>query len=188
MFADGALGSQTGLCFNKYRGSKNSYGIEVTPPRTMLRYARAAAKLGLPSAIHAIGDRAISQVLDVLEQVPELKSGGQHRIEHLQLIRRKDIRSESHLLLDDEGSPDIELGQETIGEGSQGIVGSNHAQVAIGPGRHEDSLVLVDTATGDREGGRQGVDDGEGLAPQDATSGSRVPATVAQVDLGYGRR
>jgi predicted amidohydrolase YtcJ len=47
--------------------------------------------LGLPCAIHAIGDRAIDNVLTAFEQAPPLKSGGRHRIEHLQMIRRKDI-------------------------------------------------------------------------------------------------
>jgi hypothetical protein len=91
IFADGALGSQTALCFNKYKGSKSNYGIEVTPPAEMSRMVKSAARLGLPAAIHAIGDRAVAQVLDVLEEAPALKAGQRHRIEHLQLIRRKDI-------------------------------------------------------------------------------------------------
>lgn len=91
IFADGSLGSQTALCFNKYRGSKNNRGIEVTPPEEIARLVRAAARLGLPAAIHAIGDKAVAQVLDVLEGTPPLKSGRRHRIEHLQLVRRKDI-------------------------------------------------------------------------------------------------
>lgn len=91
IFADGALGSQTALCFNKYRGSKSNRGIEVTPPDEIARLVKAAGRLGLPAAIHAIGDRAVAQVLDVLEGVPPLKAGPRHRIEHLQLVRRKDI-------------------------------------------------------------------------------------------------
>lgn len=90
IFADGSLGSQTALCFNKYPGSDNS-GIEVTTPEKLKRLVKSAARLGLPSAIHAIGDLAVSNVLDAFESAPRLKSGGRHRIEHLQLIRRKDI-------------------------------------------------------------------------------------------------
>ncbi len=91
IFADGALGSQTALCFNKYLGSRNNRGIEVTPPDEIARLVKAAARLELPAAIHAIGDRAVAQVLDVLGRAPRLKSGARHRIEHLQLVRRKDI-------------------------------------------------------------------------------------------------
>jgi len=89
VFADGALGSRTAFCFNRYRGSRDNYGIEVTSVAEMKRIARRAARLGLPCAVHAIGDRAVANVLDALESVkrPRLR----HRIEHLQLVRRKDI-------------------------------------------------------------------------------------------------
>ncbi|RKX26010.1 MAG: hypothetical protein DRP47_08885 [Candidatus Zixiibacteriota bacterium] len=89
LFADGSLGSQSAFCFNKYAGGKG-YGIEVTPSREILRIARSAARLGLPCAIHAIGDRAVANVLDALEKAPPLNPPARHRIEHLQLIRRKD--------------------------------------------------------------------------------------------------
>lgn len=91
IFSDGSLGSQTALCFSKYLGSKNNYGIEVKAKKQILKEVTLAAKLGLPAAIHAIGDKAVSNVLDVLEQAPKLTNGARHRIEHLQLCRRKDI-------------------------------------------------------------------------------------------------
>ena len=89
LFADGALGSQTALCFNRYDGTRDNYGIEVTSVRDMTRLIKRAARLGLPSAVHAIGDRAVSNVLDAIEKskTPKLR----HRIEHLQLSRRKDL-------------------------------------------------------------------------------------------------
>lgn len=91
IYADGALGSQTALCFNKYIGSKDNYGIEVTSKDEILTFIRQAARLNLPCAVHAIGDRAIAGVLDCLEKAPPLKGGARHRIEHVQLIRRADI-------------------------------------------------------------------------------------------------
>ena len=91
LFADGSLGSQTALCFNKYLGSKDKYGIEVTPPAEIAKKIKKAAKLGLPVAVHAIGDKAIANLLDVFETAPALHFGARHRIEHLQLIRRKDV-------------------------------------------------------------------------------------------------
>jgi hypothetical protein len=89
LFADGALGSQTALCFNKYLGSQGNFGIATCSVAQMKQIARRAARLGLPCAIHAIGDKAVSNVLDVLESIkrPKLR----HRIEHLQLVRRKDL-------------------------------------------------------------------------------------------------
>lgn len=91
IFVDGALGSQTALCFHKYAGSKTNYGIEVTSKELLARQVRRAARLGFPCAIHAIGDRAVSSVLDVLEKSPRLAPRQRHRIEHIQLIRRRDV-------------------------------------------------------------------------------------------------
>ncbi len=105
LYADGALGSQTALCFRKYIGSKNNYGIEVTSTSDLTKAIRRAARLGLPSAIHAIGDKAVANVLDAFEAAGETRMKGKryptaccgddrrlrHRIEHLQLVRRKDL-------------------------------------------------------------------------------------------------
>ena len=92
IFADGSLGSQTALCFNKYPGSKDNNGMETLTSRRMRAIVKQASKLGLPLAVHAIGDKAVANVLDALEKAPKLKTGGRHRIEHLQLIRPKDIK------------------------------------------------------------------------------------------------
>lgn len=91
IFADGSLGSQTALCFNPYIGSKGNYGIETTSVEQIVQQAKAASRLGLPCAVHAIGDKAISNVLDALEQRPMPQFGARHRIEHVQMIRRSDI-------------------------------------------------------------------------------------------------
>jgi predicted amidohydrolase YtcJ len=89
LFADGALGSQTALCFNKYLGSRDNRGIEVLTVKQMTALVKRAARLGLPSAVHAIGDRAVGNVIEAFEKskTRELR----HRIEHVQLVRRKDL-------------------------------------------------------------------------------------------------
>ena len=97
IFSDGALGSKTALCHEKYKGSKNNYGIEVRSTKQMLTSVKQAARLGLPAAIHAIGDKAVSNVLDVFEKAPKLKNGARHRIEHYQLVRRKDVERTKRL-------------------------------------------------------------------------------------------
>lgn len=91
IFADGSLGSQTALCIQKYTGSKNNYGIETMTVSEIKAVIKSAARLGLPCAVHAIGDKAVSNVLDAFESAPRLHFGARHRIEHLQLIRRSDI-------------------------------------------------------------------------------------------------
>lgn len=92
IFMDGALGSQTALCFHKYAGSKSNYGVEVTTKVELAKQVRRAARLGMPCAVHAIGDKAVSNLLDILQSAPPLAFPRRHRIEHIQLIRRKDIR------------------------------------------------------------------------------------------------
>ncbi|PWB68329.1 hypothetical protein C3F09_11875 [candidate division GN15 bacterium] len=91
LFADGSLGSQTALCYRKYVGSRNNYGIETMTVPEMKQTIKSAARLGLPCAIHAIGDKAVGNVLDAFESAPKLHFGARHRIEHMQLIRRSDI-------------------------------------------------------------------------------------------------
>jgi predicted amidohydrolase YtcJ len=92
LFADGSLGSQSAYCFRKYIGSRNNFGIEAASREEILKAIISASKLNLPCAIHALGDRAISNVLDCFEKSPALLYGARHRIEHLQLIRRPDIK------------------------------------------------------------------------------------------------
>ncbi|NOY88877.1 MAG: amidohydrolase, partial [FCB group bacterium] len=91
IFADGSLGSQTALCFNKYIGSKGNYGIEVTQPKELMSYVNSASRLGFPCAVHAIGDKAVANVLDAFEKNRYPDFGARHRIEHLQLVRKKDL-------------------------------------------------------------------------------------------------
>ncbi|MCP4705488.1 MAG: amidohydrolase [candidate division Zixibacteria bacterium] len=91
LFADGSLGSQTALCFNKYKASKNSYGVETNSKKEMLKIIKNAASINLPCTIHAIGDKAVSNVIDCFEKAPKIKNPNLHRIEHLQMIRRIDI-------------------------------------------------------------------------------------------------
>ncbi|HUV31258.1 MAG TPA: amidohydrolase [Acidobacteriota bacterium] len=91
VFADGSLGSQTALCFDPYIGTGGDRGIEATSVADMKKIIRSAARLGLPCAIHAIGDKAVANVLDAFEMNVALPAGARHRIEHLQLLWRRDI-------------------------------------------------------------------------------------------------
>ena len=91
IFADGSLGSQTALCFHKYIGSKDNYGIEAASTSEIKKLLRRASRLGLPGAVHAIGDKAVAQVIDAMLAVPP-PLGARHRIEHLQMVRPADLK------------------------------------------------------------------------------------------------
>lgn len=96
MFADGALGSRTAAMIAPYEGEPDNYGIVVTDKEEMLEKARQASAGGLSLTIHAIGDRANHDVLDVYEFLrreekerhsPRLR----HRIEHVQVLHPGDL-------------------------------------------------------------------------------------------------
>ncbi|MFQ5606808.1 MAG: amidohydrolase [Candidatus Zixiibacteriota bacterium] len=89
-FADGSLGSKTALLHQPYLKSRASYGVPVHSTQDLASLARRARRLGLPCAVHAIGDRAVTNVITALSKVKP-PSGSRHRIEHVQMIRRRDI-------------------------------------------------------------------------------------------------
>ena len=111
IFADGALGPRTASMIAPYEGEPNNYGIVVTDKEEMLEKASAAAAHGLSVTVHAIGDKANHDVLDVFEAIRKqeigdqrLENGGsisnlqstnlqsplRHRLEHVQLIHTTD--------------------------------------------------------------------------------------------------
>ncbi len=90
VFADGTLGSGTALLHEPLDGSSVD---AVTAPNALRDLARRAGAAGVPLAVHAIGDRAFTDVLDALEATSE---HWQHlpmrpRIEHSQLARVEDL-------------------------------------------------------------------------------------------------
>ncbi len=101
MFADGALGPRTASMIEPYEHEPDNRGIVVTEKEEMIAMATQASKAGLSMTVHAIGDRANHDVLDVLETVRdyEMTNSAQpapppalrHRIEHAQILHPDDI-------------------------------------------------------------------------------------------------
>jgi predicted amidohydrolase YtcJ len=69
MFADGALGSRTANMLRPYTGEPDNWGVATMDPEEMLEKALAASRGGLSLTIHAIGDRANRDVLNILTEV-----------------------------------------------------------------------------------------------------------------------
>ncbi|HUP20860.1 MAG TPA: amidohydrolase [Gemmatimonadota bacterium] len=95
-FADGALGSTTAYMFDDYEGEPGNRGLldaVMQPPDTFLTRAAAADAARLQLSIHAIGDAAISLVLDQFEAIGERNPAWDRRwrIEHAQHMARKDF-------------------------------------------------------------------------------------------------
>jgi predicted amidohydrolase YtcJ len=97
MFADGALGNRTASMLQPFTGEPDNWGVPTTDPEEMLELALAASAAGLSLTIHAIGDRANRDVLNVLAEVRRQETPGghaprlRHRIEHVQVIHPADL-------------------------------------------------------------------------------------------------
>ncbi|MBK6766819.1 MAG: amidohydrolase family protein [bacterium] len=92
-FTDGALGSRTASFWQPYTDDQTTSGTLLVREGPLARFVRAAHRDNYQIAMHAIGDRANSVVLDALEMAscdgvgPELRP----RIEHCQHLRERDI-------------------------------------------------------------------------------------------------
>jgi predicted amidohydrolase YtcJ len=92
-FVDGSLGSSTARMFAPYLHEKNNRGVYVTPLARLREYIDGADRAGLSVAVHAIGDQANAELLDIFDAVAR-KNGPRDRrfrIEHAQHLRLADI-------------------------------------------------------------------------------------------------
>lgn len=92
LFADGALGSRGAWLAQPYTDEPGAHGLEVTPEARLADVIRRAAKAGFQPCVHAIGDTAVTRVLDLYER--ELGPAGaalRPRIEHAQVVRPADV-------------------------------------------------------------------------------------------------
>ncbi|HLN27966.1 MAG TPA: amidohydrolase [Gemmataceae bacterium] len=92
-FADGSLGSSTAKMFEPYLNEPGSTGIYVTPLNKMREYVLGADRAGLSVAVHAIGDRANAEMLDIFAEAIKENGARDHRfrIEHAQHLRPQDV-------------------------------------------------------------------------------------------------
>ncbi|HEY8172831.1 MAG TPA: amidohydrolase [Dehalococcoidia bacterium] len=89
-FSDGALGSLTAWMFKPYRGTDDC-GFPLQPVEDLERDVRRCLENGLAPAIHAIGDRANHEVLDLYERLSAVAPEFPRRIEHAQLLTDADV-------------------------------------------------------------------------------------------------
>lgn len=93
-YYDGALGSDTGLFSVNYKGKNyNGYKTEIAESGKLIEIARAIDKTGKQLIIHAIGDKAVSEVLDIAEILARENGTRDRRlrIEHAQHINETDF-------------------------------------------------------------------------------------------------
>jgi predicted amidohydrolase YtcJ len=95
-FADGSLGASTAYFFEPYSDDPKNRGLlsdEMQPLAGMLDRMTRADAAGLQLCIHGIGDRAISEVLDLFAQVSKANGSRDRRfrIEHAQHVAPQDF-------------------------------------------------------------------------------------------------
>jgi predicted amidohydrolase YtcJ len=95
-YIDGSLGSRTAYMFEPFSDDPGNRGLlsdEMHPPSAMRERLMQADAAGLQLRVHAIGDRAISMMLDIFGDIE--KEHGYHdqrfTIEHAQHMAQKDF-------------------------------------------------------------------------------------------------
>jgi len=90
-YADGALGSRGALLIEEYADCPGEKGLQLIDTDVLLAEAREGCKEGWEIAVHAIGDKAVRNVLDVFEKLREEGYKNIFRIEHSQIVAPLDL-------------------------------------------------------------------------------------------------
>jgi predicted amidohydrolase YtcJ len=92
-FADGSIGSSTALFFEPYADDPRNVGLPSDHKDRLVEWGLAADAAGLQLSLHAIGDRAISDVLDLFERLARTNGPRDRRprVEHDQHTHPRDF-------------------------------------------------------------------------------------------------
>ncbi|MDR3166047.1 MAG: amidohydrolase [Synergistaceae bacterium] len=93
VYADGSLGSRTAWLLNEYTDAEGSSGSGIYTPEQLKAVVKAASDSGFQVATHAIGDRAVKEVIDAYEAAlpSEQLPGRRFRIEHYSVVQPDDL-------------------------------------------------------------------------------------------------
>jgi predicted amidohydrolase YtcJ len=91
--ADGALGSRGALMLEPYTDSPSSTGLATVPIESIADTAKIAIDNSVQLCVHAIGDRANRETLDIFEKAFKGRDGKalRWRVEHAQHLNAADI-------------------------------------------------------------------------------------------------
>jgi len=94
-FADGSLGSRTAWMYDPFTDDPGNRGLPLplmNPPAKMEAAVAGSNNAGIQVAVHAIGDRANAEMLDIFARVGDTNAPrSRFRIEHAQHLRPQDI-------------------------------------------------------------------------------------------------
>ncbi|WP_026567252.1 amidohydrolase [Bacillus sp. UNC41MFS5] len=86
IFADGAFGRRTALLSEPYHDEPNQFGDAMYDQETLYQVVQEIRAHSMPLAVHTIGDKALENVLNILDQFPKVKY--RDRIIHTSLVRK----------------------------------------------------------------------------------------------------
>lgn len=90
VFADGSMGARTAAMCDDYTDDPGNKGWLLHTDEAMTEMVRKVHRAGWQAAVHAIGDRAIEQVVDAFETVlsesQESNLDRRHRVEHASIL------------------------------------------------------------------------------------------------------
>jgi predicted amidohydrolase YtcJ len=98
-FVDGSLGSHTAAFHQPFDDAPADRGLLVNTPENLYAWISGADRAGLHVAVHAIGDRANTLLLDTYARIAQENGARDRRlrVEHAQHLRSEDIPRFSQL-------------------------------------------------------------------------------------------
>ncbi|MCM3764533.1 amidohydrolase [Neobacillus niacini] len=90
VFADGAFGRRTALLSEPYSDAPGQFGDAMLNQEKLYEIVKRARDLSMPIAVHTIGDQALENVLNVLDQFPTVAY--RDRLIHVSLVREDLIK------------------------------------------------------------------------------------------------
>ena len=98
IFIDGSFGSRTAALYEPYADAPNEYGCLYFDTDEIEEFILNAHNANLQIALHAIGDRAIEQVLNGYKKALNINPRPhRHRIEHFELASDKQVEMAAEL-------------------------------------------------------------------------------------------
>ncbi len=92
LFMDGSFGSRTALLYDEYSDDHGNIGLRLLEESKLDDVLKRHNSNEIPVTVHAIGDLAVSSVLDSMERIKDqIGHLVRNRIEHMQIIRESDI-------------------------------------------------------------------------------------------------
>ena len=115
VIVDGSLNTRTAWCWDPYpglgAGHAHPCGMEAVPIEELTALLRRARSAGISAAVHAIGDRANTEVLDSFAGL-----GMSGRVEHAQLLRTEDVSRFAQLELEASVQPEHAMDDRDVAD------------------------------------------------------------------------